>query len=112
MRCCHSLPVGALSQCAHNQTTTELLPQGSKHYAKLRCATYGEHLRFLPKPENVERQKLNGFRLAKLQIAPALNQWERHFIDSVAKLGGNKLSPKQQAIFDRICLTYLDRREA
>ena len=54
MECCHSLPMGALSQCAHTQTTTELLPQGSTHYAQLRCATCGEHLRFLPKPENVE----------------------------------------------------------
>src|SRR5439155_16516086 len=31
MECCHSLPMGALSQCAHTQTTTELLPQGSTH---------------------------------------------------------------------------------
>jgi hypothetical protein len=112
MECCHSLPVGALSQCAHNQTTTELLPQGSKHYAKLRCANCGEHLRFLPKPENVERRKLNAYRLAKLQMAPGLNQWERQFIDSLVKLGNNKLSPKQQAAFDRLCLTYLDRRAA
>jgi hypothetical protein len=112
MECCHSLPKDALSQCAHNQTITELLPQGSPHYAKLRCATCGEHLRFLPKPENAERRKLNAYRLAKLQIAPALNQWERQFIDSLAKLGSNKLSPKQQALFDRLCLTYLDGRAA
>ena len=110
MECCHSLPMGALSQCAHNRTTTELLPQGSKHYAKLRCAICGEHLRFLPKPENLERRKLNAYRLAKLQTAPGLNQWERQFVDGLSKLNSNKLSPKQQAAFDRLCLTYLDGR--
>jgi hypothetical protein len=113
MECCHSLPKGALSQCAHNQAITELLPQGSKHYAKLRCATCGEHLRFLPKPENAERRKLNGYRLTKLQMAPSLNEWERQFVDSLAKLGNNKLSPKQQAVFDRIYADHLkDRRAA
>jgi hypothetical protein len=112
MECCHSLPMGALSQCTHNQTTTELLPQGSKHYAKLRCAACGEHLRFLPKPENLERRKLNAYRLTKLQMAPDLNQWERQFVDSLAKLGSNKLTPKQQAVFDRLCLAHLNRRTA
>jgi hypothetical protein len=104
--------MGALSQCAHNQTTTELLPQGSEHYAKLRCATCGEHHRFLPKPENLERRKLNSYRLAKLQMAPCLNQWEREFVDSLVKLGSSKLSPRQQAVFDRLCLTHLDGRRA
>jgi hypothetical protein len=112
MECCHSLPMGALSQCAHNQTTTELLPQGSKHYAKLRCATCGEHLRFLPKPENVERRKLNGFRLAKLQMCPGLNSWEREFVQSLINQCNNKLSPKQQAVFDRLCLAYFGREAA
>src|SRR4029077_7609316 len=112
MECCHSLPMGALSQCAHTQTISELLPQGSTHYAKLRSATCGEHLRFLPKPENQQRRIINGYRLAKLQMAQGLNPWERQFVDSVAKLGNNKLSPKQQAIFDRLCLTYLDGRAA
>ena len=112
MECCHSFPVGALSQCAHNQTTTELLPQGNQHYAKLRCATCGEHLRFLPKPENVERRKLNGFRLAELQMCDGLNPWEREFVQSLVKQCNNKLTPKQQAVFDRLCLTHLDRRAA
>jgi hypothetical protein len=112
MECCHSLPMGALSQCAHNQTSTELLPQGSKHYAKLRCATCGEHLRFLPKPENVERRKLNGFRLAKLQMCRGLNSWEREFVQSLAKQGSTKLTPKQQAVFDRLCADYLTEGRA
>jgi hypothetical protein len=104
--------MGALSQCAHNQTTTELLPQGSKHYAKLRCATCGAFLRFLPKPENAAKWKLNGYKLAKLQMAPGLNTWERDFVQSLAKHDGNKLTPKQQAVFDRLCLTYLKKGRA
>jgi hypothetical protein len=104
-------PTGAL-RCAHTATTTELMPPDSRHYAKLKCADCGAFLKFLPRPENVERRKLNAYRLAKLQMAPALNQWERQFVDSMAKLGNHKLSPKQQAVFDRLCLAHLDRRAA
>jgi hypothetical protein len=67
--------------------------------------------KFLPRPENVERRKLNGFRMAKLQMCPRLNSWEREFIQSLAKQG-NKLSPKQEAVFDRLCATYLEGRAA
>ena len=88
------------------------MPQESRHYAKLNCADCGAFLKFLPRPENVERRKLNGFRLAKLQMCPGLNAWERQFIDSLAKQGNNKLTPKQQAVLDRMCLAHLDRRAA
>jgi hypothetical protein len=67
--------------------------------------------KFLPRPENVERRKLNGLRLAKLQMCAGLNSWEREFIQSLAKQG-NKLSPKQQAVSDRLCATYLEGRAA
>jgi hypothetical protein len=103
-------PTGAL--CAHSSTTTELMPQESRHYAKLKCADCGAFLKFLPRPENVERRKLNGFRLAKLQMCDGLNSWEREFIESLAKQGSNKLTPKQQAVFDRICLTYFGKEAA
>jgi hypothetical protein len=103
------IPTGAL-QCAHTATTTELLPQTSRHYAKLKCATCGAFLKFLPRPENVERRKLNGFKIAKLQMCTGLNSWERQFIESIAKQSDNKLTPKQQTAFDRLCLTYLEAR--
>jgi Fe2+ or Zn2+ uptake regulation protein len=103
------IPTGAL-QCAHTATTTELLPQESRHHAKLKCADCGAFLKFLPRPENVERRKLNGFRLAKLQMCDRLNSWEREFIEVLAKQGSCKLTPKQQAVLDRLCLTYLDGR--
>jgi len=50
--------------------------------------------------------------LAKLQMAPGLNTWERDFVQSLAKHDGNKLTPKQQAVFDRLCLTYLKKGRA
>jgi len=106
-----SLPMGAL-QCAHTSTITELMSQESRHYAKLKCADCGAFLKFSPRPENVERRKLNGFRLAKLQMCDGLNSWEREFIESLAKQGSHKLTPKQQAVFDRICLTYFGKEAA
>jgi hypothetical protein len=97
-------------QCAHTSTISELLPPESRHYAKLKCGDCGAFLKFLPKPENQQRRMINGYRLAKLQMAPGLNQWEREFVQSLANQGSNKLTPKQQAVFDRICLTHLDGR--
>jgi hypothetical protein len=104
-------PTGAL-HCAHSSTTTELMPPESRHYAKLKCADCSAFLKFLPRPENVERQKLNGFRLAKLQLCDGLTPWEREFVQSLVKQCNNKLTPKQQAVFDRLCLTHLERRAA
>jgi len=105
-------PPTGVPYCTHTSTTTELLPQTSRHYAKLKCAACGAFLKFLPRPENVERRKLNGFRLTRLQMHPGLNPWEREFIDSLAKQSGHKLTPKQQAAFDRLVLTHLERRAA
>ncbi len=98
--------------CRHTSTTSELLPPGGQHFAKLRCSACGAFLQFLPKPENQQRRIINGYRLAKLQMAPGLNLWERQFVDTLTKLGNNKLSPKQQSVFDHICLTHLERRAA
>ncbi len=97
--------------CPHTATVTERLPEGSQHYAKLKCAACGASRGFLPKPENAERRQLNGFKLAKLQMCSSLNVWEREFVDSLTKQG-NKLSPRQQAVFDRLCATHLERRAA
>jgi hypothetical protein len=105
-------PPTGVPYCTHTSTTTELLPQTSRHYAKLKCVACGAFLKFLPRPENVERRKLNGFRLTRLQMHPGLKPWEREFIDSLANQGSHKLTPKQQAAFNRLCLTYLDGRAA
>jgi hypothetical protein len=92
--------------CAHSSTVTERLPEGGPHYANLRCAACAAFLKFLPKPANLERRKLNAFKLAKLQMCDGLSTWARGFIESLAKLGG-KYSPKRQEVFDRLCVTYL-----
>ena len=105
------LSTGVL-QCAHSVTKTELNPPGSEHFGRLKCAECGAFLRFVPKPKNVERRQLNSYRLAKLQMCSGLNDCERQFIDSLAKQGNNKLTPKQQAVLERLCLTHLDERRA
>jgi hypothetical protein len=102
---------GAL-QCEHTSTTTEFLSQQSRHYAKLKCSLCGAFLKFLPRPENVERRKLNSFRLLKLQMCGRLNSWEQEFVESLIKQANNKLTPKQQSVFDRLYLNHLDRRAA
>jgi hypothetical protein len=109
MNICRQIPEGALP-CAHTSTTSELLPPGGQHYGKLRCSACGVFIQFLPRPENQQRRIINGFRLAKLKMCPGLNSWEQQFIDSLAKIGNHKLSPKQQSLFDRLCLTHLDGR--
>ena len=92
--------------CAHSSTVTERLPEGSPHHAKLRCADCGAFLKFLPKPANVERRKLNAFKLAKLQMCGGLTNPERVFLDGLAKLDG-KYSPRQQEWYDDLCATHL-----
>jgi len=97
--------------CAHTKTRTEPAPAGSRHHAALKCAACGAFLRWLPRPENVECRKLNGFKLAKLQMHPGLTAWERQFAASLARQG-NKFTPKQQAVFDGLCATYLKGGDA
>ena len=102
---------GAL-KCAHSSTVSELMPPESRHYGVLKCGNCGIFLKFLPRPENEQRRIINGYRLAKLQMAPGLNSFERELVDSLAKIGNHKLSPKQQSVLDQLCLTHLDGRRA
>ena len=63
----------------------------------MECADCGAFLKFLARPENIERRKLVGLQLAKLVEHTGLSPWERQFIGSLAKQG-TKLSPKQQEL--------------
>jgi hypothetical protein len=101
---------GAASVCTHDYTRTVPMPEGSRHFAKLLCADCGIFLRFIPRPQNQRRWEANGYKLARLAMCERLNGWERRFVDDLAKRGSNKLSPKQQAVFDRLVATYLDGR--
>jgi hypothetical protein len=111
MDICRQIPKGAL-QCAHTSTTSELLAPGGQHYAQLRCSACGAFLQFLPRPENQQRRIINRYRLTKLQTCAGLKPWEREFVDSLAKTGHYKFTPKQQSVFDQLCLIHLDRRAA
>jgi hypothetical protein len=92
--------------CPHSATFSGLLPAGNLHYGAERCARCGSHLRWLPRPENVERRRLNAFRLARLAMCERLTSWQRSFVRSVSQR--RKVSPKQQQIIDRLCATHLE----
>jgi hypothetical protein len=44
--------------CPHSATITERFPGGVPHYSHEVCVACGRHLRWHPKPRNVERRKL------------------------------------------------------
>jgi hypothetical protein len=92
--------------CPHTATRTERLPDCHQHYARLTCALCGRFLRWLPRPETIERERVNAFRLARLGMCEGLSKWERSFVHHVSQQ--RKLSPKQQALLVRLCATYLE----
>ena len=85
----------------HAATRVELMPQGHTHHAREVCATCRRHVRWLPKPGTVERQRLNAFCLARLGMCEWLNPWERNFVHHVSQQ--RKLSPRQQVLVERLC---------
>ena len=100
-----SLNARAQHGCVHTSTVTQRLPDTHKHYSKKICISCGAFLRWLPRPENVERQKLNAFKLARLAMCARLSPWECAFVREVSQR--RKVSPKQQEIIDRLSATYL-----
>jgi hypothetical protein len=77
---------------------------GSIHHAKEVCADCGIFIRWLPKPETVERQKQNAEILTALAKKP-LPEWEREFVRTLAT--HKNISPKQQKILLQLKDTYL-----
>jgi len=94
-----ALVCAAQTWCEHSNTRIELLANGP-HHAKEICCDCGQVLRWVAKPETVERQHLNAFRVAKLAMADGLNDWERAFIKSIGQ--SKKLSPRQQVKLDEL----------
>jgi hypothetical protein len=90
--------------CEHANTRIERLCSGP-HHAKEVCTDCGRILRFVPKPETLERRAFNAFCLVKLVMCDRLSPWERMFVRDVSQR--RKLSPKQLAIIDRLCALYL-----
>lgn len=95
------------SSCGHFTTRVEVMPDGHTHHAREVCVHCGAFTRWLPRPETVERRRLNGYRLARLGMCPSLNRWEASFVQSVSQC--KKLSHRQLQIIDRLCATHLER---
>ena len=83
-----------LQACTHPATRTERLPDSHLHHSRLTCVVCGKHLRWLPRPETIERQRLSAFRLSKLAMRPDLSNWERSFVRDVSKLAKLHLASK------------------
>jgi len=94
--------------CPHTATRTEMMPSGSVHHAREVCAVCRAFIRWLPKPQTIERERTNAFRLARLAMRPDLSDWERRFVSDVSKLA--KLSPRQQVLVERLCREYLEAK--
>jgi hypothetical protein len=92
--------------CLHLATRTELLPRGFTHHSALRCALCGAFIRWMPKPETIERRRRIGFKLAKLSMCSGLSSWERSFVHDVSRL--RKFSPRQEALVERLVRQYLE----
>src|SRR5436309_718311 len=73
-------PRAPLQACGHSITLTERLPDCHQHFARLRCVICWHHLRWLPRPETLSRQRVNAFNLAKLAMCEGLNPWQRRFV--------------------------------
>ena len=99
-------PAGEYFACTHSATRVELLPVGNVHHRREVCSICGAFIRWLPRPETVERRRLNGYRLARLGMCPSLNRWEANFVQSASQC--KKISRRQQAIVDRLVATYLE----
>ena len=88
------------SWCEHHNTRIEQLANGP-HHAKEICSDCGQLLRWVAKPETIDRQQFNSFRITKLAMTVGLSPWEREFIKSIGQF--KKLSPKQLTKLDELC---------
>jgi hypothetical protein len=91
---------GAQGECSHDETHIAIEPPGSVHFAREVCRNCDRLLRWVPRPENVERRRVSAYRIAKMLMAPGLTKWETQFLSSVARQ--QKFSPRQAAVLERI----------
>jgi hypothetical protein len=96
--------------CPHNATVTEQMPEAHIHFAAERCAGCGAFIRWLPKPETVERRRSNAIKLGKLTSCAGLDAWQRNFIRDVSQR--QCLSPRQQCKLDEIAAMHLNEERA
>jgi hypothetical protein len=94
--------------CPHSATRIERMAEGHPHYACEVCAGCGRHLRWIPKPQTILRRRWNAFALARLARCECLTPWEAGFVRSISRLA--RLSPRQQAVLERLVMHYLGRQ--
>ena len=80
--------------CDHRHVTVVPEKRDSVHHAKVICVHCRKFMKWLPKPENVQRQKENAEILTALSKLKDLPSWERQFVRQLSTL--RHLSPKQQ----------------
>lgn len=95
------------TQCQHHRLDVVETPEGP-HYAKEVCADCGRFIKWLPKPENLQKIKDTQDRLRILWKYHDLTAWEKQFLMSIEK-AGCRCSPKQQAVLESIWSKYAGR---
>lgn len=76
-----------------------------QHHGKETCAACGRFIRWVPKPQTIERQNRNGSAVVALRNNENLTAWERAFIATLDGQGP-KVSPKQQGVLDKLVAKY------
>ena len=89
-----------INPCCHENAVLTLTPAGP-HHGRLDCPDCGRFVKWVAKPETVERNKRTVQKIAALQTK-SLSEWEKGFIESI-KETPTKLSPKQLAKLDEVC---------
>ncbi len=91
--------------CSHEKVKFTPTPQLT-HHGREDCELCGRFVRWVPKPETLERQQRNGSRIVALRNDPRLSEWEKGFIATLDGQGP-KLSPRQQDKLDAIFSKYV-----
>lgn len=94
--------------CQHFNSRVTPTPELS-HHAREDCLDCGKFLRWLPKPETIQRQADNAEKIVRLRSAN-LPKWEAGFMLSLEKQGRH-FSPKQQATLDKIYDTFFGTKD-
>lgn len=89
--------------CPHTVTQFVATPE-LKHHGKDVCAACGRFVRWVAKPETLEREAQNKKRIGQLCGIGRISAWEKSFLESVSSQP--KLSPRQQVVLDKLWEKY------
>lgn len=95
--------LGSPAECQHESVKFTPTPHLS-HYGREDCAACGKFLRWAPRPETIAQRGRNFDTISALQSAE-LSAWETSFIESLLRQG-NKLTPKQQEVLNKLAQKY------